>query len=505
MKRYLKHLMRAVLLSITLFTISKISAEARMVSDLEEISELSGTGQISFTPDTSGLYKIAVNGLDFCNVKLIVSEAERQDVPAAYFIPDEGAVLRAYELEAGQAYEISYYDAPSGSALRMEYLPQTPEQPWLRKEESLVLRAGTYGAFRIPAGYFGDELSLKIGVGIDAECIELWTAGITNNYVHMDKLPVEIKRRGADTYLQFEGTETPVTVCVNQVLSADAVFSLIEGMDYSVKDISQTAAVEAIPDQKYTGRALVPTVRLSCDGELLQEGIDYTVSCRNNTRIGTAEMTIRGMGSYTGELKRTFEIVVFEGSSYTVGKQRYTVTEARTDGSGTVRLDYVTDKSVAAVKITPFLNLGGKNFKITEIRASAFKGCEQLKGVTIGNNVVTIGNNAFYGCTNLEYVIGAAYVRTIGDRAFYNCTSLMKYGNSNNRITAARAVSIGTDAFRNCTSAKYVNLSSKELASIGTRAFCGCTGVETLIVSKSAMNEIGSNAFYGIKPDPIFR
>ncbi|MDO5337950.1 MAG: hypothetical protein Q4E89_10955 [Eubacteriales bacterium] len=37
---------------------------------------------------------------------------------------------------------------------------------------------------------------------------------------------------------------------------------------------------------------------------------DYTVSCSNNTRLGTASVIIKGKGSYTGEVKKTFKIVL---------------------------------------------------------------------------------------------------------------------------------------------------------------------------------------------------
>ena len=73
--------------------------------------------------------------------------------------------------------------------------------------------------------------------------------------------------------------------------------------------------VEPIPDQTFTGAAIVPDVQVAHIGEsglvLLTKGSDYTVTCENNVGLGTARMTITGINAYADEppLKTTFEIV----------------------------------------------------------------------------------------------------------------------------------------------------------------------------------------------------
>ncbi|WP_279023554.1 fibronectin type III domain-containing protein [Ruminococcus bicirculans (ex Wegman et al. 2014)] len=41
----------------------------------------------------------------------------------------------------------------------------------------------------------------------------------------------------------------------------------------------------------------------------IDEGTDYTVSYSANTKVGTVEVTITGTGSYTGEIKSSFDIL----------------------------------------------------------------------------------------------------------------------------------------------------------------------------------------------------
>ena len=39
---------------------------------------------------------------------------------------------------------------------------------------------------------------------------------------------------------------------------------------------------------------------------------------------------------------------------------------------------------------------------LTKIVNNMFNGCTQLKSITIGRNITTIGEKAFYGCSSLE-------------------------------------------------------------------------------------------------------
>ena len=68
------------------------------------------------------------------------------------------------------------------------------------------------------------------------------------------------------------------------------------------------ATVTGIGAKTYTGKAITqsPVVKLS--GKTLKAGTDYTVAYKNNTKVGTATVTITGKGSYTGTISKTFKI-----------------------------------------------------------------------------------------------------------------------------------------------------------------------------------------------------
>ena len=60
------------------------------------------------------------------------------------------------------------------------------------------------------------------------------------------------------------------------------------------------------------------------------------------------------------------------------------------------------------------------------------KELNDLTSITIGNSVITIGNEAFYECTSLTSVTIPDSVTSVGEVAFYDCLSLtsVTIGNS---------------------------------------------------------------------------
>ncbi|SCW70609.1 Putative cell wall binding repeat-containing protein [Ruminococcaceae bacterium YRB3002] len=69
------------------------------------------------------------------------------------------------------------------------------------------------------------------------------------------------------------------------------------------------ATVSSIADQTHTGSAIEPTVTVIDGSKTLLKGTDYTVSYSNNVDVGTATITVKGKGNYTGTKKISFTIV----------------------------------------------------------------------------------------------------------------------------------------------------------------------------------------------------
>jgi len=63
-----------------------------------------------------------------------------------------------------------------------------------------------------------------------------------------------------------------------------------------------------VSDKKYTGKAIEQTLQVTDGNMVLAQGTDYQVSYSNNVQIGTATITVKGIGYYEGELSSNFKI-----------------------------------------------------------------------------------------------------------------------------------------------------------------------------------------------------
>ncbi len=59
----------------------------------------------------------------------------------------------------------------------------------------------------------------------------------------------------------------------------------------------------------YTGSELVQSPVVIVKGNVLREGIDYEISYSDNIEVGTATMVIRGIGDYSGTLRKSFQVI----------------------------------------------------------------------------------------------------------------------------------------------------------------------------------------------------
>ena len=72
--------------------------------------------------------------------------------------------------------------------------------------------------------------------------------------------------------------------------------------------ISKASVTLSTSTYAYDGKAKKPGVTVKLNGKTLKNGTDYTVSYLNNTKVGTAKVTITGKGNYTGSVSKTYSI-----------------------------------------------------------------------------------------------------------------------------------------------------------------------------------------------------
>ena len=72
--------------------------------------------------------------------------------------------------------------------------------------------------------------------------------------------------------------------------------------------ISKASVTLSTSTYAYDGKAKTPSVNVKVNGKTLKKDTDYTVSYSNNTKVGTAKVTIKGKGNYTGSVSKTYSI-----------------------------------------------------------------------------------------------------------------------------------------------------------------------------------------------------
>ena len=121
--------------------------------------------------------------------------------------------------------------------------------------------------------------------------------------------------------------------------------------DYS--SVKKDFSVSSVADQTYTGLAIAPAVTVTDGTKTLTSGTDYTLSYSNNTNVGTATITITGIGDYAGTKTLNFRINAKSVSGFTlssIAAQTYTgsaLTPSLTVKDGTKTLTNGTDYSLS--------------------------------------------------------------------------------------------------------------------------------------------------------------
>lgn len=197
------------------------------------------------------------------------------------------------------------------------------------------------------------------------------------------------------------------------------------------------------------------------------------------------------------------------------------ITEYRTRSAGSqfTNLEKLTiGKDLVTIGEDAFYNvfsdsltvIFGDESNLKTIGNGAF-GFTDLTTITLPDSVETIGDNAFSNCDKLTSVNIPDNVTTIGNGAFQNTAitsvaipgsvkTIGQYAFENCTSLATLELGSGIQtidvwAFRDCTSLTSVSIPDS-VKTIGSSAFNGCTSLKTLTLG-SGVETIGNNAFQG--------
>ena len=119
-----------------------------------------------------------------------------------------------------------------------------------------------------------------------------------------------------------------------------------------------------IDPQAYTGKTVKPGVTVKNGSTTLVEGKDYTLSYKNNVKIGTATVTVKGKGKYSGSKKLTFKIIPGTTTlKVSQNGKKISLSWGKVSGATTYQLYYSVNggkfKLLTATNKTSFSTSGG--------------------------------------------------------------------------------------------------------------------------------------------------
>ena len=247
-----------------------------------------------------------------------------------------------------------------------------------------------------------------------------------------------------------------------------------------------TVVISDVADQTYTGSLIAPNITVSCNDVELVKNTDYTVSYSNNKNVGTATISITGIGDYTGTITKNFNIVARDISDTTIGSipnQTYT-------GNSISALPVITYNGATLTK--------GTDYTLT-----------YSNNVNVGTGTVTItGKGNFKGTTSKTFSISA---RAMSDTSVANISSQTYTGNV---ISPLPTITYNNKTLKKDTDytlsySDNINVGTATITITGKGNFTGMTSMTFIITQKSAeklnISEIANQIYTGkkIKPNVV--
>ena len=186
--------------------------------------------------------------------------------------------------------------------------------------------------------------------------------------------------KGTDYTVSFKNNVNIGTATV--IITGKGNFEGNKEITFKITEPSDIS-VDEIADQTYTGSALKPEIVVKAGTKVLKKSVDYYVSYRDNTNVGTATAKITGRGNYKGSYTTTFKIVPCAISQVTIRE--------------------IADKTYSGKKIEPYIKLTYKN---KSLKRGTDYTVSYDNNIDVGTATATItGIGNFMGTTAVSFKI----------------------------------------------------------------------------------------------------
>lgn len=225
-----------------------------------------------------------------------------------------------------------------------------------------------------------------------------------------------------------------------------------------------TLSISSIKAQTYTGKAITPAITVKDGSKVLKSGTDYTVTYTNNVNPGTAAVTIKGIGSYTGERSVSFKIE--KKNSGSAAKQI-----SKTTISGIKTKTYTGKAITQAVTVRD----GSKVLKAGTDYTVSYKGNKNAGKAS----VIITGKNGYTGSVTKYFTIRKA------DQKIKAASSYKKpYGSKAFTVSAKRTAGKGKLTYKS---------SDKKVAAVNGKGKVAIKGTGIAVITVTAEGNTNYN------------
>ena len=178
--------------------------------------------------------------------------------------------------------------------------------------------------------------------------------------------------------------------------------------------------IAAIPDMRWRGNnvsVVVPTITVTNGETPLVLGTDYLVECSNNTAIGEATITIKGINNYKGTTTKTFNIVDFplqDASAANSASNPYLITTAE-DLEALASIVNTGSRLGGYYKQSADITLSHEHTAIGNSSNTSFRGVYDGDNNVIKGLLINQPKGRYHG------LFGRAYSATIQNVIIENC------------------------------------------------------------------------------------
>ncbi|MBQ9058024.1 MAG: hypothetical protein IJ125_02445 [Atopobiaceae bacterium] len=181
---------------------------------------------------------------------------------------------------------------------------------------------------------------------------------------------------------------------------------------FSIIKASLSAANISIGSEvySYTGTEVRPNATVTLNGKTLKEGTDYTKAYSNNTQVGTATVTVTGIGNYSGTTK----------ASYTIASasDMYNITKSATISLPTASTTYTYANGKLSPEPSPTVRAGTTTLKLGTDYTVSYQVNTSSKKATL----TIAGKGLYKGSKSITFDI-AIKVETVPMYRLYNPNS----------------------------------------------------------------------------------